>query len=97
MGTVQGDCLFLRQRVFRARGIARSVVSSERRVSLHLPRYLAGCQISPTSKGLRVVLERKCSPLLIVIFPGAVITSVLMPVLLEWLVTSWDVVLLGAV
>lgn len=83
--------------MFRARGIARSVVSSERRVSLHLPRYLAGCQILPTSKGLRVVLERKCSPMLIVIFPGAVITSVLMPVLLEWLVTNWDVVLLGAV
>lgn len=82
--------------MFRARGIARSVVSSERRVSLHLPRYLAGCQISPTSKGLRVVLERRCSTMLI-IFPGAVITSVLMPVLLKWLVTNWDVVLLGAV
>lgn len=35
--------------------------------------------------------------MLTIIFPGAVITGVLMPVVLEWLVMSWDVVLLSAV
>lgn len=66
-------------------------------MSLHLPRYLGGWQILQTSKGLRVVWKRECSPVLTIIFPGAVITGVLMPVVLEWLVMSWDVVLLSAV
>lgn len=41
-------------------------------------------------------MERGCSPLLIIIFPDAIRTGVLMLVVLEWLVMNWDV-LLGAV
>lgn len=41
-------------------------------------------------------MERGCSSLPIIIFPGAIRTGVLMLAILEWLVMNWDV-LLGAV
>lgn len=49
-----------------------------------------------TSADVRAVLERECSPVLIIVFPGAIISGVLMLAVLEWLVINWDV-LLGAV
>lgn len=49
------------------------------------------------SRGLRAVLEREWSPMLIITFLGAIITGVLVLAVLEWLVRNWDVVLLGAV
>lgn len=56
---------------------------------------------SKISKDLRVVLKREYSPMLIIIFPtatvstGAIMTSRL--VILKCLVMNWDVLLLGAV
>lgn len=52
---------------------------------------LEGGKYHKTSKGLRAILEREWSPMLIITFPGAIITSVLVLGVLEWLVMNRDV------